>query len=200
MAVQDQNIMSGTGAGLIAFYEAMSAKGRLPKARAMNYRLATQQVLEAVFDEEWEQVDMRNPDLEDVFARFVNLKAASYSDNSFASYKSRFNNGVTMYRDFLKDPAGWKAPVKVRTAAKKAATNTATNRPVKEDEPSGQVKISVDTTVLAAFINHTFPLRQGVRATLSLPEDLTGREAKRLANFIESLAVDEQLALPRGGD
>jgi hypothetical protein len=189
--------MSGTGAGLIQFFESMGAKGRLPKPRAQNARLASQQVLQAVFDEEWEQTDVKDCDLEDVFSRFVNLKAASYSDSSFAAYKSRFTTGVEMYREFLQNPAGWKAPIKVRTAAKKAvaskapvggAGNEAKITPVVQDHaPLGPT-----------FISHTFPLRAGSRATLLLPEDLTRREAKRLSAFVESLAVDEQPALTSG--
>ena len=45
------------------------------------------------------------------------------------------------------------------------------------------------------------PLREGILATIQLPADLTKKEAKRLAVFIESLALEEpaqQLALPRG--
>jgi hypothetical protein len=201
MAESDESIMSGTGAGLIQFFESMAAKGRLPKPRAQNARLASQQVLQAVFDEEWEQTDVKDCDLEDVFSRFVNLKAASYSDSSFAAYKSRFTTGVEMYREFLQNPGGWKAPIKVRSAAKKAvagkapatgagagAGNEAKVTPVVQDyTPPGPT-----------FISHTFPLRAGSRATLLLPEDLTRREAKRLSVFVESLAVDEQPALTSG--
>jgi hypothetical protein len=47
----------------------------------------------------------------------------------------------------------------------------------------------------SSLIEYPFPLRPGVQARLALPEDLTEREAKRLARFVESLAVSEQPAI-----
>ena len=40
-------------------------------------------------------------------------------------------------------------------------------------------------------MTHFFPLRQSTQIELSLPLDLTDREARRFAQFVESLAVDD---------
>lgn len=47
-----------------------------------------------------------------------------------------------------------------------------------------------------SVITYPFPLRDGVLASIQLPADLTRKESKRLAAFIESLAVDDVPALP----
>jgi hypothetical protein len=49
-----------------------------------------------------------------------------------------------------------------------------------------------------ALIEYPFPLRPGVRAVLTLPEDLNETEAKRLVRFVESLALSDQLAITTG--
>lgn len=50
----------------------------------------------------------------------------------------------------------------------------------------------------APLIEYPFPLRPGVQARIALPEDLTEKDAKRLARFVESLAFSEQLAITAG--
>ena len=208
VAESDKIIMSGTGGGLVAFLESRGQKGVMPKAMAQNYRLASEQVLQAVFDEDWETTDVKDADVTDVWKRFVNLKAGAYSPASFSAYKSRFTTAVTYYREFIQDPAGWRPPLRTRTkvsgtgglpAKRKRPTHVAATKPETAREVEATTQLPGPT-----FIPHTFPLRAQVRATLNLPEDLTGHEAKRLANFIESLAVDEeQPALPparSGGD
>ncbi len=112
-----------------------------------------------------------------------------------------------MYREFLRNPEGWKPPIKTRATTKRTGTTTKT-------ETSTSTRANPDAEALdgsgntppptpkepggPTFIPHSFPLRPGVRASLSLPEDLTHREARRLATFIDSLSVDEQAALPGG--
>ena len=52
--------------------------------------------------------------------------------------------------------------------------------------------------VVPGLVSYPFPLRNGLLVTLQLPPDLTKREAKRLAGFIESLAIEETPALMPG--
>ena len=46
-------------------------------------------------------------------------------------------------------------------------------------------------TAESSWMTHFFPLRQSTQIELSLPLDLTDREARRFAQFVESLAVDD---------
>jgi hypothetical protein len=43
-----------------------------------------------------------------------------------------------------------------------------------------------------AAVQHTFVLRKGYRVSITLPEDLTIREASRLALFVQSLPFDNE--------
>jgi len=52
--------------------------------------------------------------------------------------------------------------------------------------------------IRSPLIEYPFPLRPGVRALITLPEDLTEAEAKRLAKFVETLAVPDQRAITTG--
>ena len=47
-------------------------------------------------------------------------------------------------------------------------------------------------------ITYPFPLRPGLVVSVTLPADMTKHEAGRLGAFLESLALEPQLALPAG--
>jgi hypothetical protein len=51
----------------------------------------------------------------------------------------------------------------------------------------------------APLIEHQLPLRPGIRAHLTLPEDLSEKEAMRVARFVQSLAFSsDQPAITAG--
>ena len=45
-------------------------------------------------------------------------------------------------------------------------------------------------TTWSHTINHEFPIRPGMHAVLTLPDDMTQDEAERLVRYINALAVD----------
>lgn len=198
IALSNEELMRGTGAGLVEFFTNLAVKGRMAKPTAANFRLSCQTVLETVYEAGWVDVDMKRMDVEDVFSRFVILKAGLYTTGSFSAYKSRFYNGTNMYLGFLQDPQGWKPPLKMRTAAPKPSV---VNRSGSEKVGTADTAVATSTTTTnndaphSELLTHHYPLRPGVRAVLSLPEDLTKREATRLATFIQALAVEDQPAL-----
>lgn len=48
------------------------------------------------------------------------------------------------------------------------------------------------------MITYPLPIRRGVQGRLVLPEDLSKKEAQRIANFVAALAFDERLAITAG--
>lgn len=60
--------------------------------------------------------------------------------------------------------------------------------PVDEDDLEEEIYSSTGDDI----IDHEYTLRPDVRITLSLPADLTRREAKRLADFVQTLPFDEE--------
>jgi hypothetical protein len=44
------------------------------------------------------------------------------------------------------------------------------------------------------MIKYPFPIRPGLQGTITLPEDLSMREAKRIAAFVSTLAIEDEPA------
>jgi hypothetical protein len=50
------------------------------------------------------------------------------------------------------------------------------------------------------MVTYPYPVRPGLLAQVSLPADLTAKEADRVAKFVASLAFDERLAITSGSE
>lgn len=186
-----------TGAGVIQFLDFVINKGYVKNATGNAMKTAVREVLSTTEGEEWERIDVRQLDVEDVSSRFATKKSHHFSTASLNTYIGRFKKAVGMYLEHAKDPANWKPDIKPRTT-KASAARSATN--VSEQTPDQQTSVNHQTPIVnrVDMIPYPFPLRDGVRATLTLPVDLTPREAKRIAAFIETVAIDEVPALPPG--
>jgi hypothetical protein len=180
-----------TGKGLIEFLEHAAKRGMVNGNTAGGLRAASREVLTAVEPQGWEGVDLRTIDAEDFAARFERLRATKFKPDSLLVYKSRFRNAVQMYLEYIKSPSAWKYKPERPAAARKKAGGA----PGKGDE-SDTSSQGFETRTRSGSIEYPFPLRQGLVVRLHLPADLTRPEAKRLAAFIDALAVDSTPALP----
>jgi hypothetical protein len=202
------SLKPGTGADYLRFLDWAEKKGEVPTPTVQNWRNASTKVLE--IEDNWHDLDLINLDLEAHIGRFVVLKRTSYTEGSMNAYKSRTRGGIEAYRKWIANPGSseWKPKVggsrptkngeaKTPKTGKRSPASSVTNGlqsgGVESVTPSGSVGGLVANR--AAIIEYPFPLRPGVRAVLFLPEDLNDREAKRLARFVESLAITEQLAI-----
>jgi hypothetical protein len=202
--------MSGMGSGYMAFLDYTGDKGLLGKENSQRIKQASREVLQQVEGEGWETMDVRELELDDVAKRFETLRATKYTPSSLKAYQSRFRTGMTMYREFLQDPGGWRP--------KKASRSAIHSRRRVQAASSGHVAPTVQQTTVEAsdqpsvetperteradteMMTYPFPLRRDggvVFARLILPHDLTPAEAKRIGDHINTLAIDEQRALPR---
>jgi hypothetical protein len=195
--------MDATGKGLVDFLSFASEKGMLNGNTAGGLRAACREVLASVEPEGWESVDLRTIDVEDFATRFERLRAGKLKPESLLVYKSRFRSAIQMYLQYLENPSSWKYKPERPAAARKRSTSP----------PAAFARIDAglvealpgETRGRASTIEYPFPLRQGMVVKLHLPADLTRPEAKRLAAFIDALAVDATLSLPahagsNGGD
>jgi len=188
---------TGTGAGLMAFLDYTIARGLMNSNTANSYRAAVKEVLSAAEGDDWESVSVNDLDIEDTGRRFGTLRAMKFKPDSLATYRSRFKSAVSMYKEWQNDPEAWRAPTRERssrmpreTRSKSLAeTPTATVIPMASSPGPASSR---------SMITYPFPLRDGVLASVMLPPDLTKKEAKRLAGFIESLAIEETPALMPG--
>src|SRR5579859_1351185 len=183
-----------TGKGLVDWLSFTSEKGMLNANTAGSLRAASREVLSAVEPEGWEALDLRTIDIEDFTARFERLRLGKYKPESLLVYKSRFRNGVQMYLQYVDNPSGWRYKAERPAALRKKPGSGKGELDAEATETPADSRITRSGT-----IEYPFPLRSGLVVTLKLPVDLTKQESRRLAGFIDSLAVDSTLALPAHG-
>lgn len=199
----NHQIPEPTGAGVIEFINFAIAKGHLKGSTGASIKSAVKEVLSAVEGEDkWENVNVLELDLDDVQRRFDTLRAMKFTQGSLKTYKQRFVRGVTMFIDFREDPGGWQPAIKTRnrrlgnrpTSASESANQEAAtgNRGGGGSYADARERSTAPARPRSGggMIPYPFPLRPGVLASIELPDDLSSREAERLASFIKSLAVD----------
>lgn len=187
---------TATGAGLVAFLDDAIQKGYLKTATGQAMKTAVKEVLSATEGADgWETVDLTSLDQTDVLRRFETLRAMKFSSGSLATYKGRFSRAAAMFEEFRTSPTTWRPSVKQRSRTKGADGSPAA--PPSSAEAGAAVPGATPSPPTrhpghgSAIITYPFPLRQGVLASVELPPDLTRREARRLAAFIESLAIED---------
>jgi hypothetical protein len=192
---------SATGAGLVAFLDYAIQKGYLKTATGQAMKTAVKEVLSATEGADgWETVDLTSLDEDDVLRRFETLRAMKFSAGSLSTYKGRYSRAAAMFEEFRASPATWRPSVKQRSRTKgNGAPTTAAPGSPKTDGGARSTPAPAPAPHPghgSAIITYPFPLRQGVLASLELPPDLTRREAQRLVAFIESLAIEDEVAEP----
>ena len=191
--------MEPNGAGLIEFWNYAAAKGLVRRDTADTNRSACKVVLSTVEPETWEEMDVSNLDVDVFFQRFERLKLTDLKPESLRQYSQRFRNGISHFLDFLKSPSTWSYP-----AAEARSTNGSGNdgerkkrsRPTNSKPSQSETSRAHADHAEQSMIDYPYPLRAGLVITVALPADLTKHEAKRLAGFLDSIALEPQLALP----
>lgn len=142
-------------------------------------------------DEDLEQIDIRHADIDDIVLRFHNRARGKMKDRSVDVYESRFRSSIETYIKWLNKDKDW-IPAASRTR-KPASSGGAAKRQV----TSVVQKNESDSTELApsgpGVITYPFPIRAGFQGKITLPENLTRREAERVAAFIKTLAVEDEV-------
>ncbi|MCC6224804.1 MAG: hypothetical protein IT195_00180 [Microthrixaceae bacterium] len=195
---------TATGAGLVAFLDYAIQKGYLKTATGQAMKTAVKEVLSATEGADgWETVDLTSLDEDDVLRRFETLRAMKFSSGSLSTYKGRYSRAAAMFEEFRASPATWRPSVKQRSRSKgNGASTSAAPESSKTDSGAPSTPAPPPGPSAphpghgSAIITYPFPLRQGVLASVELPPDLTRREARRLAAFIEALAIEDEVAEP----
>jgi hypothetical protein len=182
--------VDATGKGLIEFVNFASEKHLINANTAGALRAASREVLSAIEPECWETLDLRTVDVDDFTTRFERARVGKLKPESLLVYKSRFKNAVQMYFKYLDNPSSWRYKPDRPAATRKKPVAAA-----QSDSTNGDTQMP-DRVSRATTQEYPFPLRQGMLVKLFLPVDLTRPEAKRLAAFIDALAVDSIPALP----
>lgn len=180
--------MEAIGRDLVEFWTFTAEKGLMNGNTAGSLRGACREVLTAVEGDNWENVDLRSLDVDDVVQRFERLRMAKFKPSSLSVYKSRFRNAVQMYLAYLNDPSGWRytaerpARDRKRASQAKAPGEAASTNSTLVEPPPAPPGVTL--------IEYPFPLRPGLVIKMWLPEDMTHREAERLGGYLKSLAYE----------
>lgn len=194
--------MDANGKDLVEFWNWAAQRGEMGGHTARALRSACKEVLTTVEPDSWETLDLRALDAESLCQRFVRLKAGSnFKPDSLTAYQQRFRRALGSYLDYLEAPDKWQyrpespsSPTKETGKARKPKTSA---RRGQSKPRSGSEGVDPNDPQM---LTYPFPVRPwgGLVVNITLPADLTRQEAKRLAAFVESLAVDNQPALPAG--
>lgn len=196
-----EQMMDGTGAGLLVFLAWAADRGALNASTAGAMRAAVSQVIEIETDNPG-AVDVRRIDVDDLLDRFTRKRSHKYAPDSLSTYLGRFRRARDMYIEYLDNPAGWRPP-KGRTSRRAKSDKVVDDGSSASSHPQGGQSAS---PVVAAtgpletqLITYPFPLRSGTTAYFQLPRELPRYEVERMIGFLQSLAIDPRHELPAGG-
>jgi hypothetical protein len=182
-----------SGKALLEFWKRVGDKGEVNPNTAQSYRGTCAQVLSVIDD--WQTVDVRTLDPDDVFRRFVNKNSSKFKQGSLQAYQRRWPVAVKGFLEYAANPTNWKPPASDRPVIKREK-NGASVRTEPEGTPSVTESLYRPPAAAAAtgLVEYPFPLRDGRLAYLRLPVDLKFAEVKRLTAFLNTLAVDGESA------
>lgn len=163
-------------------------------ASARAIRAAVSQILK--IDDNWESVDVRDLDVDALFARFRNL--SKIAPGSLAAYESRFRSGLQSYLAYLDNPTSYQPKTRKAAPRDDRATPKSRTKPTADSSVTspGSTALPPITGSTTKLVVYPFPVRPDVFAELKLPADLTVDEALRLSAFLKAVALSE----PGGGN
>jgi hypothetical protein len=191
-----------SGREFVDFWSEYAAKrGLMGRSTAETMKSACKVVMSTVEPDTWEELDISTIDLDSFVDRFQRLKMTDLKPDSLHIYGKRFRNAIASYQEYLASPTTWK----YGSTETRSTPSNGEGGKRRAPKPKVKAMTNINTsqngvgTSEVPTISYPYPLRPGLLISVELPADLTKLEATRLASFLQSLAVDPQPALPRGG-
>ncbi len=175
---------------LLKFLTYVGAKGLLSPATAESRKASVNKVLGILSDQEAE--DVATIDLDEVTRRFANLHGQAYTADSLRTYKSRTKSSIEDFVRYVENPMAFKVGGAKRTPRARP------NKDVMSSGDSAAPRAENDTPNVSSTPSAgagILPI--ALRANLTvhvqgLPFDLTSREAKKIANVILAMAMEDE--------
>jgi hypothetical protein len=185
----------GKAINVIEYLDNLIEKGKATNGAIRPLKIAFTKVMQVIEGEEWERADVRTIDVNDYMSRFGILTMGKYASDSLTVYKSRVNKAISWYLQFLDKP-GWTPEVQRRDRSQKKVASSVkpANRIQGHQNSAGDAP--VNPAQQSAVLNtkdrivYPYPLSSGEIVQFSLPTILLKKDAKRIASFIESIAMD----------
>lgn len=175
---------------MIAWLNWTISSNELLEATASALRTGCQKVLDVENDPA--QLDIRTADLDTIIYRFRNKHRGTMKDQTIDTYEQRFRQTVEMYSKWLNDDNSWRPATRKRSSSAAKKTDSKRTEAPKAQATTPEPMRVVEESSGPKLIQYPFPIRPGLQGMISLPEDLTTREAQRIANFVASLAFEDE--------
>lgn len=194
MAETDSNADAndGTVAGCIEFLGYTMKHGYVNPNTASSIRTGVNKVMSII--DGLDDDDMREMNVDDLMQRFRTLaRGKDIKQESIDEYERRFRQAREWYLKFLANDDSWKPSQRPVKTTSNGAAKKPTARPGSKVSVAPEPQVTHgEREVLPGLITYPFPIRSGVQGEITLPEDLTRREAQRIAAFISTLAFDDE--------
>lgn len=155
------------------FIEGLPGMGAVGDSTLKNLRAVPKMLLHVNHDVD----DFEDINAEETVEKFIAETGAQVGDASRASYKSRINQAIKLYKNFLSDPS---------------SVFESQEREVKLiNQSPNQLSLSPKTSPVAkpSTIDIPVPIRDGIILIIpGVPTDLTNEEAERIASILKVYA------------
>jgi hypothetical protein len=168
------------------FLDYLRVKGLMTASAIAGRKAAVNNILGILSAEEMK--DVRNLDLDQVAARFANLKGSGFKPDSLRVYKSRVSTAIADFLAYRKDPMTFRPN-------KSGPRNSSAPKREKSEKPAttGATNLYHAGEAIAEDVVFPIPLRPNLVIKLvGVPGDLTKREANKIANVVMALAQDTE--------
>lgn len=170
------------------FLDYLRTKGLMKADTVAARKAAVNGVLGILTPEETK--DVRSLDLDDVILRFANLKGSGFKPESIRVYKSRVSSSIADFLEYRKNPVTFKPNV---SGQRSSSSPKRGNKDEKGSIAKNRNHTSEHSEVAADEVIFPIPLRPDLVIRLvGIPEDLSKREASKIAAVVMALAQDTE--------
>jgi len=177
---------------LLNFADLLATKGLANSNTAAALKSAVSRILSDLSPDE--EADVRKVDVGLAIRRYNNKNPNAVSPSSLAEYQRRLTQVISEFVRYVNDPAGYnglggapKAPRSDKSDKQSPKKRASATSEVHKETRGTEMPASPPTS---SGLSLAFPLRADFLAQVVLPRDLKSDEAKRLAAFIATLAID----------
>lgn len=179
---------------IVEYLDHLVDSGQAPRGAIRHLKTAFTKVLSTVKGRQWYDVDVDTIALDEYMDSFKKLTDISYTPGSLATYKQRIEKVLDWYSRVRKDPT-WSPYLQSITQKPSKPTNYITKphlttTAISMTEGNGGLYM-LDAMQQPKLITYPFPLSNGVFVEIKLPLRLSRHDAKRISNFIYSIATDQ---------
>jgi hypothetical protein len=203
-STQKTGVSDTSGKALVEHWKWAAEKGLMNSNTASALRAACVQVMSVL--DNWETLDVRALNVDDVFSRFQNRRGRDFRPASLATYRRRFERALKLFLGYVNNPTSWRPPGRDMSAA---GANTRKDKTIKlapngsdmtdaaaesPDSPAPPLIAEQRPNFASGLVDYPFPLREGRFAYLKLPVDLTAADVKRLTAYLNTLVIEPEPA------